>query len=256
VIQKLTRRLVAAACLSLLLAGLLSAQSPQATISGIITDPTGAIMPGVQVTASGVATGRRTAATSNGEGFFVLTQLPIGEYTVEAEKSGFKKYVRRGLALTTGATLALDIQLEVGEANDAVTVTGEAPLLQTRTSEVGQLIESRTVRDLPLGDRRTLNLVKTIGGAAFVSYDSGGKPNFSLAGGRTQSQMFWIDGGSGQNMRLGIGQVDIDPPVETVQEVKVLSNNYAAEYGGSAGGVIIATTKSGGSQLPPPEAVA
>jgi hypothetical protein len=61
--------------------------------------------------------------------------------------------------------------------------------------------------------------------------------------------MFWIDGGSGQNMRLGIGQVDIDPPVETVQEVKILSNNYAAEYGGSAGGVIIATTKSGGNDF-------
>ncbi|MBA2353803.1 MAG: hypothetical protein H0V80_03940, partial [Acidobacteria bacterium] len=94
-----------------------------------------------------------------------------------------------------------------------------------------------------------MNLIKMTGAAVFVSYDSGQKPNFSLAGGRTQSQMFWIDGGAGQNMRLGIGQVDVDPPVDTVQEVKILSNNYAAEYGGSAGGVIIATTKSGTNRL-------
>ncbi|MDQ2950179.1 MAG: hypothetical protein M3Y27_30285, partial [Acidobacteriota bacterium] len=75
------------------------------------------------------------------------------------------------------------------------------------------------------------------------------KPNFSLAGGRTQSQMLWIDGGTGQNMRLGIGQIDLDPPVETVEEVKILSNGYAAEYGGSAGGTIITTTKSGTNQF-------
>ena len=74
-------------------------------------------------------------------------------------------------------------------------------------------------------------------------------PNFSLAGGRTQSQMFWIDGGSGQNMRLGVGQINLDPPVEAVDEIKVLSNNYSAEYGGSAGGVIVETTKSGTNQL-------
>lgn len=90
-----------------------------------------------------------------------------------------------------------------------------------------------------------MNLVKMTGAAVFVTYDSGQKPNFSLAGGRTQSQMFWIDGGAGQNMRLSIGQVDVDPPVDTVKEVKILSNSYPAEYGGSAGGVIIATTKSG-----------
>jgi hypothetical protein len=98
---------------------------------------------------------------------------------------------------------------------------------------------------MPLGDRRSMNLINTIGGAVFVNYDSGQKPNFSLAGGRPQSQMFWIDGGTGQNMRLGIGQIDLDPPVETVQEMKVLANSYSAEYGGSAGGVLIATTKSG-----------
>ena len=102
---------------------------------------------------------------------------------------------------------------------------------------------------MPLGDRRSMNMINMTGGAVFVDYDSGQKPNFSLAGGRTQSQMFWIDGGSGQNMRLGVGQIDTDPPVETLQEVKVMANGYSAEYGGSAGGVIVATTKSGTNQF-------
>ena len=143
----------------------------------------------------------------------------------------------------------IPIQLPLGERTETVTVQAEAPLLSSRTSEVSQLIESRSVEGMPLGDRRSMNLIRMTAGAVFVAYDSGQKPNFSLAGGRTQSQMFWIDGGAGQNMRLGIGQIDVDPPVDTVQEVKILSNNYAAEYGGSAGGVMIATTKSGTNQL-------
>jgi Carboxypeptidase regulatory-like domain len=186
----------------------LLAQSPQATISGIVTDAAGSVIPGVQVTAINLATTQRTTAVTNDQGFFVLTQLVIGGYTIEAEKIGFKKFVRQELTLTTGATVALNIQLEIGAAIDTVTITGETPLLQTRTSDVSTLIESKTVQDLPLGDRRTLSIVKLTGAAVFVAYDSGAKPNFSLAGGRTQSQMFWIDGGSGRNMRLGIGQVD------------------------------------------------
>ncbi len=111
------------------------AQSPQATISGIVTDSTGAVVPDVQVTAINPATAQRTTAVTNGQGFFVLTQLAIGNYAIEAEKAGFKKFLRQELTLTTGATLALDIQLEIGAATDTVTITGETPLLQTRTCQ-------------------------------------------------------------------------------------------------------------------------
>ena len=94
-----------------------------------------------------------------------------------------------------------------------------------------------------------MNVIQLVGTAVFAGYDSGLKPNFILAGGRAQSQMFWIDGSSDQNMRLGIGQMDTDPPVEMVQEIQVLTNNYAAEFGGSNGGVIIETTKSGANEF-------
>ncbi len=228
-------------------AGAVAAQ--EATISGVVTDATGGALPGVTVTATHGETAQRHTTVTNGEGFYALRALPIGRYVVEAELSGFQKYRQEGFTLTTGATVPLDIKLAIGQLADTVIVRAEASLLGARTSEISQLIESRSVEAMPLGDRRSMNLIKMTGAAVFVNYDSGQKPNFSLAGGRTQSQMFWIDGGAGQNMRLGIGQMDVDPPVDTVQEVKILANNYSAEYGGSAGGVIIATTKSGTNQF-------
>lgn len=233
----------------LLFAGSVAAQSPTATVTGIVRDPQGAAVPGVEVTATNTATQQKTASATNEQGLFSLRQLPIGRYTVEAGKTGFRRYVRKDLTLTTGQALELDVALEVGAVNESVTVTGTATLLETRTSDVAQLVEAKAVEDLPLGDRRSMNLVQMTGAAVFVGYDSGAKPNFSLAGSRVQSQAFWIDGGTGQNMRLGIGQVDLDPPVETVAEVKVMANGYSAEYGGSNGGVIVATTKSGTNDL-------
>jgi hypothetical protein len=225
------------------------AQSPTAAITGIVRDSQGAIIPGVEVTATNLATQQKTAYTSNEEGLFSLRQLPIGTYIVEAEKAGFRRFVRQDLVLTTGQNFELDVVLEVGAVSESITVSGTASLLETRTSDVTQLVEAKAVEDLPLGDRRSLNLIQMTGAAVFIGYDSGQKPNFSLAGSRQQAQMFWIDGGTGQNMRLGVGQVDLDPPVETVAEVKIMANGYSAEYGGSNGGVIVATTKSGTNEL-------
>ncbi|MDQ6758628.1 MAG: carboxypeptidase regulatory-like domain-containing protein [Acidobacteriota bacterium] len=229
-----------------LVAGLLGmAQSNNATISGSVTDNQGASITGAQVVATETDTSVKTTAITNEAGVYSLRNLPIGTYVLTAEHPGFRRYVREGLTLTTGQSLGLDLRLELGAVADSINVSASASLLETRTSDVSQLVESKSIEDIPLGDRRTMNIINITGAAVFVAYDAGAKPNFSLAGGRTQSQMFWIDGGTGQNMRLGIGQIDLDPPVETVEEVKVLSNSYAAEYGGSAGGTIIATTKSG-----------
>ena len=206
-------------------------------------------MAGASVTAFNAATGLRKTTQTNETGYYVIRDLPIGSYTFTVEHQGFRTHAREGLVLTTGQALSLNVSMEIGAVSETVVVTDQAPLLETRTSDASQLVEARNVQDMPLGDRRTMNIIQMTGAAVFVNYDSGGKPNFSLAGGRTQSQSFYMDGGTIQNMRLGIGQVDTDPPVETVAEVKVLSNNYAAEFGGSAGGVIVATTKSGTNQL-------
>jgi outer membrane receptor protein involved in Fe transport len=233
----------------LVCAVLLPTQSQQATVSGTVSDPQSGAIPGVEVIAVNLATNVTYRAVSNDAGFYSLRALPIGAYRLTAEKAGFRKALREDLVLTTGQSLELDLRLEVGSVAETVSVTAQTSLIETRTSDSSQLVEARSVEDIPLGDRRTMNILRLTGAAVFVNYDSGSKPNFSVAGGRTQSQNFYMDGGTIQNMRLGIGQIDTDPPVETVAEVKVLANSFAAEYGGSAGGVVVATTKSGTNQL-------
>jgi hypothetical protein len=228
-------------------------QSNLAGISGVVSDPSAGSVSGATVSALNVQTGIAANATTNSSGYYNMENLPIGQYTVTIEHPGFRRYVRANITLTTGQQLGLDISLTLGNATESVTVTTEAPLTETRTSDISQLFEAKSIEGLPLGNRRTLNVLQLSGAAVFVSYPvntpANVNPNFSLAGGRTQSQMAWIDGSNAQNIRIGAGQINMDPPVEAVQEVRVLSNNYAAEYGGSAGGVVIETTKSGGNQL-------
>jgi hypothetical protein len=228
-------------------------QSNLAGISGVVSDPSGSSIDGAAVTAVNNETGVASKANTNSSGYYNIENLPIGQYTVRIERTGFRRYVREKITLTTGQQLGLDATLVVGNATESVTVTADTPLTETRTSDVSQLFESKSIEGLPLGNRRTLNVLQLSGAAVFVSYPlntpANVNPNFSLAGGRTQSQMAWIDGSNAQNIRIGAGQINLDPPVEAVQEVKVLSNNYAAEYGGSAGGVVIETTKSGGNQF-------
>ena len=229
------------------------AQSNLASVSGVVSDPSGSSMAGATVVIRNIQTDVASTATTNSSGYYDVENLPIGRYTITVEHPGFRRYVRENITLTTGQQLGLDVPLVIGNTTDAVTVTADVPLTETRSSDVSQLFESKSIEGLPLGNRRTLNVLQLSGAAVFVSYPlntpANVNPNFSLAGGRTQSQMAWIDGSNAQNIRIGAGQINLDPPVEAVQEVKVLSNNYAAEYGGSAGGVVIETTKSGGNQF-------
>ncbi len=231
-------------CLLLCAASPLSAQS-RASISGEVTDATGSHIAGAKVIAKSVDTNVATSATTNSTGNYVIQNLEIGAYNVTAEMTGFRGFKESGVVLRTAETLGLNIKLELGSVSETVNVSANAAALDDKTSVISQTLEPEEIQDLPLGDRRTLNVVNLMAGAVFVDYVTGGKPNISLAGGRTQSQMAMLDGGSTQNMRLGVGQLDTDPPAEAIQEVKILSNSYSAEFGGSAGGVIIQTSKSG-----------
>lgn len=221
----------------------------QARVNGRITDPGGAVIPAATVLAQNEATGVRTEAQSNELGIYVLPFLQPGRYSISVTQPGFKRYQRTGFNLQTADVVNLDIALELGDVTESVTITAEAPLLESASSTVSQMIDSRVVSDMPLSGRRALELTKLIGGAVFINYSGNAKPNFSLSGGRVQNQMFMLDGGNIQNMRLGIGQVDTDPPVEVIKEFRVVQNGYSAEYGGSASGLVISTTKSGTNQI-------
>jgi len=248
--RELIRRFALAISACLLALAPCAAQSNLASISGIVTDPQGAVIPQARITATNTATGVETAVSSNSTGFYNIQNLDIGTYDFSAGQTGFRTYLRKGMALSTGQQLGLDIRLEVGDAGQSITITSEAPVVDSRTSELGSLMESQSIQWLPLANRKTLNVVALSGAAVFVDYPNtpSGSPSFSLAGGR-RSQMAWIDGGSVQNSRIGNPLIDTDAPAETVAEVKVLTNSYSAEYGASAGGVVIETTKSGTNQL-------
>src|SRR5687767_12554398 len=157
----------------------LHAQSPQASVSGTVSDPARAMVPGVEVLATNIATGQAFRGETNDTGFYSIQSLPIGQYKVSAQKEGFRRAVRESLTLNTGQNLELDIVLEVGSVNESVTVSAQTTLLETRTSDTSQLVETKNLEDMPLGDRRTMNIVRITGAAVFVNYDSGGKPNFS-----------------------------------------------------------------------------
>ncbi len=216
------------------------AQSTQGTINGVITDTAGAVIAHASVKIVNEATGVTLHTTTNDAGKYNVPALNIGTYTVVVEADGFGRYKRSSLTLSTDQVLGVDAQLKSGTVDQNITVSRSAPELETRTSSIGQTIEAKSVSELPLGNRTSMNIVALTGGAVFID-----SANYSLSGGRTKSSMTWLDGGSGQNIRIGIGTAEVSPPVDTVQEIGVISNNYAAEFGGSAGGIIIQNTKSG-----------
>lgn len=231
--------------IAILTAALLPAQQTGASLSGTITDAGGAAIPNVEVVAIQAETATRTVSLTNESGFYSLRPLAIGTYSLTVKHAGFKVSQRAGIALSTGQSMELNVTLDPGNVTETVTVTADSPLLESRSAEASQLIESKTIEDMPMGDRRALNIVEITGATVFIPSETGGSPTFSLAGGRAGSQMFWIDGGAGQNQRMGVAQTGWDPPIETLQEIKIMGNGFSAEFGASAGGVVIANTKSG-----------
>ena len=223
------------------------AQTSLGRIRGTISDPNSAVIPAVEITAVNDETGVSTRTKSNEVGVYTFPALQPGRYTLTATAAGFKKSQRPGVILETSEALELDVKLQIGELSETVNVTAEAPLLESNSSSIGQFMDNRVVRELPMNARRSLNLVAMSGAAVFLS--GGEQSYFSLGGGRARNSNFLIDGGNIQNVRIALGQIDADPPVTAVREFRVMQNSYSAEYGGSAGGLVMSTTVSGTNDL-------
>jgi hypothetical protein len=242
--QRTARRIsyVSLMALSLFLGAITStqAQTSQATIAGVVSDSLGAALPRSTITVSNLSTGIVTKVVANEAGLYSVPNLPIGEYSVSIAHPGFRGFEAKSVVLTTGHVVGINAQLKPSGDSQTVEVTSAPLEIETRTSEIGQIIESTSVSELPLGNRTSMNIIALTGGTVFID-----SANYALAGGRTKSAMTWLDGGSGQNIRLGIGTAEVSPPVDTIQELGVISNNYASEFGGSASGIILQNTKSG-----------
>ncbi|MDX2266731.1 MAG: TonB-dependent receptor [Bryobacter sp.] len=227
-----------------------SALFAQSRITGTVTDSTGAVVAGAKVVAIQTATGITTTSETNASGVYSLAPLAPGAYEITAEMSGFKKFSRTGVSLDTGMAATIDVRLELGQASETISVESSAPLLESESSSVGQLIENKFILNMPIQTRRSASLVRLMGNVSFRSEDGGeAVPKFSMAGGRSQNQMWALDGGVTQNMALGVAQLSLNPPNEALQEFKATSNNYSAELGRTGGGYIAMTTKSGTNEF-------
>src|SRR6266404_3513363 len=230
-------------------------QATTGTMQGTVRDSSGAVVPGVSITVINVNTQVASKWTTNDDGAFVAPFLLPGEYEVSSEKQGFKKSVHKGLTLQVADTTHVDLVLEVGALSETVTAIGEAPLVKTDTSEVGQVIQERPIDELPLnsGTGRNFTSLMTLLPGTFRTNPVGvfdapqGNSSFAVNGQRDGANNYMIDGADNNEVLLGI--VAILPPPEALGEFKIQTNAFSAEFGRAGGAVINVQTRSGSNQI-------
>jgi hypothetical protein len=238
--------------LLLFLSGTSLAQTTQGRIVGTVTDPSGAAVPDVLVTVRSLDTNAERSARTTNAGGYVIPDLPIGNYEVSAEAPGFKRYVQTAMSLIVDQTLRVDIGLEVGNVKEQVTVTGRAPVIETDQSSIGQVTENKTMVELPLNGRHVLQLAQLAPGATQGQYDAVNRfRNYGMVitsnGGRPEQNNYLIDGTDDKSYILGM--MLVVPSVDAMQEFKVQTANYSAEFGQSSGAVVNMAIKSGTNQF-------
>jgi hypothetical protein len=233
-----------------------SGQTIFGRISGTVTDPSGAVVPNTPVTVTSEKTNISRTVTTDENGFYVVTNLPVGDYTVSVEQQGFKKALSSGNNVAADARVTVDVQLETGQVTETVEVTsslGEA--VNTTSGEVARVVDREQVQNLALNARNFIQLASLIPGAALLSNDALGMTtslNFNAAqsinGGRTNTNNIAVDGtnnlDSGSNNSI-VNNVGID----FIEEVKIQSANFSAEYGRNSGASINVVTRSGGNDF-------
>ena len=224
---------------------LATAQSPTARITGLITDSTGAIVPNVAIKVTSLETNLAQNTTSNETGNYTVPYLQPGRYTIEAAVGGFHTYKYPELALAVDQTVRLDIRLEIGSTSESVTVTDAAPVVNAENGTRGQTITAAEITEIPLDSRNFADLALLTGGV--IPKGDGGDGSYAVNGGRADNTGFVLDG-MNNTQRRNTGAV-INPPLEGVQEFKMITSGFSAEYGRYAGGVLTAVTKSGSNRL-------
>jgi hypothetical protein len=234
-------------------------QAFQGSISGLVTDPTGASVPDVVITVTDLQRNVSYRAVTNQEGFYLAAPLPPGLYSVTAEKPGFRKFVLDSLPLSTQQKATVNITLELGAVTESVQVTGQAQLIETATSTLGTVTQNKQIVDLPLNGRNIHTLVLLTPGVYGMvpagtggvgeSYEAAGR--YLVNGGRESSTGVQLDGVAVDlpSYIPGFSNYSAVPSVEGVQEFRIQTNAFSAEYGRSGGGLVTMVTKSGTNEL-------
>ncbi|HEY1950942.1 MAG TPA: TonB-dependent receptor [Bryobacteraceae bacterium] len=236
-----------------LIAAVLSAQTDKAQLTGVLTDPSKAPIADAEVTLTSSATDAQRSAKTNSEGYYTLLLVEPGTYTLRIQKAGFQSIVQSGLKLDVAQSARLDFTLSVGSVNQEVTVTASAPLLESDTATLGQTIDNSTIVNLPLNGRNSYAFATLVPGVRAALSFTGVAYSFytdqfvSVNGSRPNQNLFLLDGGANSNAAFnGPG---FYPSVDLVQEYKVETNNYSAEFTDTTGGVVNVITKSGTNQI-------
>lgn len=248
-------RFLSLAAAVVMLASTLHAQVDTGTILGTVRDNTGAVVPGTTITVKNEGTSFSATTTTSGTGTYVFTALKIGRYTVEAEHPGFRKEVRSGLALDIQQQLVADFDLTVGQVSSEIVVTGQAPILQSESGSVGQVIEQQEVNNLPLNGRNYTFLARLVPGAT-VGQPEGRGLNangwFTANGTRPAQNNYMLDGIDNNTNDVdflsGAAYV-IKPPVDAISEFRLQTSTFSAEFGRAGGAVLNASIKSGTNQF-------
>ncbi len=252
-----------ALCLLLVCEGKLFGQVNTGSISGTITDASGAVVPGVKISIIAVATNQKKEVTTDGAGRYTSGPLRPGEYRIEAAQTGFKHLVTKNFVLQIQQSAVMDLSLEVGGAQEQVTVSEAPPLVQTADASQGSVIEQERVSSMPLNGRDYLQLALLSEGtlpppgqgrnATGTNGNSNSRAGgFSAGGVRTTDNSYLIDGfdNNTDDTSFDLNQAEvIKPSVDAIQEFKVQTNSYPAQFGRSAGGVVNLTLKSGSNQI-------
>jgi len=233
------------------------AQESRGAIVGRLTDASGAVAPGGSLQVTNLATGVTLKSVSNAEGNYYFPFLIPGIYRITAEKTGFKRAVRDQIEVNVNARLELNLTLEVGAVSDTITVTGEAPLLDTTNGSVGRVIDSRETRELPLNHGNPFNLIRLSGGVNFTDEAQKDQPwqtlntNYAMAGSRAGKSEFTLDGASNTIHDQARGSVAAAwaPPSDTVAEFKIQTAAFDVTTGQTEGGVVNISLKSGTNRL-------
>jgi hypothetical protein len=229
---------------------LLSAQGTGGRILGRVTDPSGAVIAHVKVVATNEATGVGRGAESNDNGDYAYPEVPVGVYTLSFELAGFKKDLRHGVTVELNQVVTLNMVMQIGQAQEVVDVTSDAPLVDTTSTQLGAVVNDRTVSELPLNSRDTYQFLQlqpgvmsTVGSSNSIVYGSDSPGAVSVNGGRGRANNFSVNGGDANDLFVNLPTVQ--PTPDSIQEFRVLTNTFDAEYGRNSGSVINVVTKSG-----------
>jgi hypothetical protein len=241
-------------CLSVWLTSV-SAQDFRATVTGRVTDPSGAAVPGVNVAARNAGTNESAVGLTDAQGNYTIPFLRPGEYVLAVEAPGFKRLTREGVTLNVAQTAVINLALEVGALTEQITVTAETPLLETAKADRGTVIDSKSVKEFPLNARNPFMLSMLVAGVQYNGnaiyqrpFDNGAIADWSINGSQNRQNEFLLDGAP-NNAQAGGNNIALVPSVDAVEEFKIQTNSYDAQYGKTGGGIINVSLKSGTNEL-------